>query len=72
MTEDPYWSEVDRQPKEITDQGAQELNYLLSVLRGKRQSTERFKTRVKYLSIGIGIIVGVTETWDWITGFFRH
>lgn len=69
---DPYWSEVDRQPKILDEQTIQELNYLVSVLQGKRQSSARFRTRVKWLGLGISVIVGVTQAWDWIKGVLGH
>jgi hypothetical protein len=71
MTDDSYWGEVDRQPKTISEQTAQELNYLVAVLHGKRESNKRFRTRVKWLGIGIGAMVSVIELWDKIAGVIK-
>ena len=70
MADPEYWSEVDRQPKELTPQAIQELNYLISILPGKRQSAVRLRTRVKWLVIGVTIIGGLNQAWDWIKGLW--
>ena len=72
MPDSEYWSEVDRQSPDLTDQDKRELKQLLTVLHGKRQSQARFKTRVKWFSIAIGIVVALEQTWDWVTKLFHR
>ena len=72
MADNDYWSEVDRQNSDLSDQDKRELKLLLTVLHGKRQSRARLITRMKWFSIAIGIIVAMESTWDWVTKLFRH
>ena len=72
MADGGYWSEVDRQSPDLSDQDKRELKFLLSVLHGKRQSKERFLRRVKWAGVAVGIVAGIEQSWDWILKVLGH